>query len=153
MNPMTKKIKQNAASINLQMMMDWDSHINVEYSESAYCTLYQYKYCYKGAAGKEHIDLSFKQEHDSLDEIILFIYGMIMCPLSAVWRMYGYQDYPAPKPAVCAFKVQTGAQLKDFIQQNKVTDLQVYYNCPGELESLRYTEVLQQYSTSSQLPK
>ncbi len=25
---------------NLQMMMDWDSHINVEYSGSAYCALY-----------------------------------------------------------------------------------------------------------------
>jgi hypothetical protein len=24
---------------NLQMMMDWDSHINVEYSGSAYCAL------------------------------------------------------------------------------------------------------------------
>jgi hypothetical protein len=35
---------------NLQMTIDWDSHINVEYSGSAYCTLYLYKYCYKGAA-------------------------------------------------------------------------------------------------------
>ncbi len=59
--------------------------------------------------------------------------------MSAVWRMYGYQDYPAPEPAVCAFKARTRAQLKDFVQQNKETDLQVYYNRPGELESLRYT--------------
>ena len=73
--------------------------------------------------------------------------------MSAVWRMYGYQDYLALEPAVCAFKVQTGAQSKDFIQRNKVTDLQVYYNHPGELESLRYTEFLQQYNTLSQLPK
>ena len=138
---------------NLQMMMDWDSHINVEYSGSAYCALYLYKYCYKGAARKERIDLSFEQEHDSLDEIKLFIYGRIMCSMSAVWRMYGYQDYPAPEPAVCAFKVRTGAQLKDFIQRKEVTDLQIYYNRPEELESLRYTEFLQQYNTSSQLPK
>ena len=73
--------------------------------------------------------------------------------MSAVWRMYGYQDYPAPEPAVCAFKVQTGAQLKDFIQRNKVTALQICYNHPGELESLRYTEFLQQYNTLSKLPK
>jgi hypothetical protein len=85
--------------------MDWDLHINVEYSGSAYCALYLYKYCYKGAARKNSIDLSFEQEHDSLDEIKLFIYGRIMCSMSAVWRMYGYQDYPAPEPAVCAFKV------------------------------------------------
>ncbi len=43
---------------NLQMIMDWDSHINVEYSGSAYCDLYLYKYCYKGASRKERIDLS-----------------------------------------------------------------------------------------------
>ncbi len=138
---------------NLQMMMDWHLHINVEYSGSAYCALYLYKYCYKGATRKERIDLSFEQEHDSLNEIKLFIYGRIMCSMSAVWRMYGYQDYPALEPAVCAFKVRTGAQLKDFIQQNKVTDLQVYYNPPGELEYLRYTKFLQQYNTLSQLPK
>ena len=50
---------------NLQMMMDWDSHINVEYSGSAYCALNLYKYCYKGAARKERIDLSPEQDHDS----------------------------------------------------------------------------------------
>jgi len=60
------------------MIMYWDSHINVEYSGSAYCDLYLYKYCYKGAARKECIDLRPNQEHDSLDEIKLFIYGRIM---------------------------------------------------------------------------
>jgi len=113
---------------NLQMIMDWDSHINVEYSGSAYCALYLYKYCYKGAARKERIDLSYEQEQDSQDEIKMFIYGRIMCSMSAVWRMYGYQDYPSPDPAVCAFKVRTGAQLKDFIQRKEVTELQIYYN-------------------------
>jgi hypothetical protein len=74
---------------NLQMIMDWDSHINVEYSGSAYCALYLYKYYYKGAARKEHIDVGSEQEHDSLDEIKLFIYGRIMCSMVAVWRMNG----------------------------------------------------------------
>ncbi len=105
---------------NLQMIMDWDSHINVEYSGSAYCAS-----CYKGAARKEHIDLGYEQEHDSLDEIKLFIHGRIMCSMVAVWWMYGYQDYPAPKLPVCAFKVCSGAQLKDFIQGCKVSDLQI----------------------------
>ncbi len=66
---------------NMQMMMDWDSHINVEYSGSAYCALNLYKYCYKGAARKERIDFSFEQEHDSLDEIkLLFTAGLcVLC--------------------------------------------------------------------------
>jgi len=138
---------------NLQMIMDWDSHINVEYSGSAYCALYMYKYCYKGAARKERIDLGSEKEHDSLDEIKLFIYGRIMCSMAAVWRMYGYQDYPAPEPPVCAFKVRSGAQLNDFIRRGEVTELQIYYNRPAALDALKYTDFLEKYNTSSKLPK
>jgi hypothetical protein len=43
-------------------------------------------WAHKGAGRKEHIDLSFEQEHDFLDEIKLFIYGRIMCSMSAVLR-------------------------------------------------------------------
>ncbi len=70
---------------NLQMIMDWDSHLNVEYSGSTDCALYMYKYCYKGTARKECIDLDSEKEQDSLDEIKLFIYGRIMCSMAAVW--------------------------------------------------------------------
>ena len=120
--------------------MDWDSHVNVEYSGSAYCALYLYKYCYKGAAKKERIGLGSEQEHDSLHEIKLFIHGRIMCSMAEVWRMYGYQDYPAPELPVCTFKVRSGAQLNDFIQQWDVTYLQIYYNHLAELDALKYTD-------------
>ena len=53
---------------NLAMIMDWKSHINVEYSGSAYAALYMYTYCYKGPAKSERIVLSIDQEQDSLDE-------------------------------------------------------------------------------------
>jgi hypothetical protein len=99
---------------NLQIMMDWDSHINVEFSGSAYCALYMYKYCYKGAAKVERICLSNEEQQDSRDEIKLFMYGRTMSSMSAVWQLYGYQDYPAPEPPVCTFKVCTKAQLDDF---------------------------------------
>ena len=125
----------------------------MEYSGSAYCALYLYKYCYKGAARKVCIDLGSEQEHDSLDEIKLFIYGRIMCSMVAVWQMYGYQDCPAPELPVCAFKVCSGAQLKDFIQRCKVTDLQIYYNRPAELDALKYIDFLKRYNTLSKLPK
>jgi len=138
---------------NLQMMMDWDSHINVEYSGSHYCALYLYKYCYKGAARKERIDLSPEQEHDSLDEIKLFIYGRIMCSMAAIWRMYGYQDYPAPEPPVVAFKVRTKAQLADFVKRKEVTDMQMYYSRPAVLEHMTFIEFFKKYNTSSKCPK
>ena len=148
-----QKIDLLIVPYNLQMMMDWDSHINVEYSGLAYCALYLYKYCYKGAARKKRIDLSPEQEHDSQDKIKLFIYGRIMCSMAAVWRMYGYQDYPAPDPPVCAFKVCTGDQLDNFKRQGDVTDLQIYYNQPEVLDGLKYTEFLVRYNTSSKLPR
>jgi hypothetical protein len=131
---------------NLQMIMDWDLHVNVEYSGSAYCTLYLYEYCYKGAARREQIDLESEQAHNSCDEIKLFIHGRIMCSMSVLWHLYEYQDYPASGPPVFAFKVQTGAQLKD-----SRTELQVYYNCPKEVCHLKYVEFLQHYNTSTEL--
>ena len=67
--------------------------------------------------------------------------------------MYEYQDYPAPQPPVCAFKVHSGAQLKDFIQRGEVTDLQIYYNRPTALDAMKYTEFLKKYNTSSKKPK
>ena len=73
--------------------------------------------------------------------------------MAAVWRMYGYQDYPAPDPPVCAFKVRNGDQLEDFKRRGYVTDLQIYYNRLEVLHGLKYTEVLERYNTSSKLPK
>ncbi len=59
---------------NLQMMMDWDSHINVEYSGSEHCVQYLHKYLFKGPSRRERIEMYSEQEHDSHDEIKLFIY-------------------------------------------------------------------------------
>jgi hypothetical protein len=56
---------------NLQMMMDWDSHINVEYSSSGHCVQYLYKYLFKGPARRERMEMYSGQEHDSHDEIKL----------------------------------------------------------------------------------
>ncbi len=127
---------------NLAMMIDWDSHLNAEYSGSVYCALYLYKYCCKGASKREQIAFESEKERDSLNEIKLYMYGRIMRSMSAVWHLYGYQAYPASEPPVCAFKICTGAQLKDFINQCKVTDLQIYYSRPASLKDLKYTEFL-----------
>jgi hypothetical protein len=134
---------------NLAMMIDWDSH-NVEYSGSAYCALYLYKYCYKDASKRE-IAFESEKEPNSLDEIKLFMYGRIMSSMSAVWHLFGYQDYPASEPPVCAFKVCTGAQLMDFVNRCEVTDLQIYYSQLASLKDLKYTEFLAKYNTSKTL--
>jgi hypothetical protein len=42
---------------NLRMMMDWDSHINVEYSGSGHCVQYLYKYLFKGPAQRKRVEV------------------------------------------------------------------------------------------------
>jgi hypothetical protein len=42
---------------NLQMMMDWDSHINVEFSGTQHCVVYLYKYLFKGPKRREKIEM------------------------------------------------------------------------------------------------
>ncbi len=138
---------------NLAMMMDWDSQLNVKYSGSAYCALYLYKYCYKGSSKREQSALDSEKEQDSLDEIKLLMYGGIMSSMSAMWHLYGYQDYPASEPPVVAFKVCTLEQLKDFIRRCEVTDLLIYYGRPEQLKNLKYTEFFQKYNTLKTLPQ
>jgi hypothetical protein len=79
-----------------------------------------------------------EQEHDSHDEVKLFIYGQVVCAMGAKLHFYGYQDYPASIPAVCSFKVRTPQQLDFIVKSGKISDLQVYYNRPTELENFKY---------------
>ncbi len=51
------------------MMMDWDSHINIEYSDSGHCVQYLYKYCYKGPTQREQIEMDLDQMPNSDDEM------------------------------------------------------------------------------------
>jgi hypothetical protein len=135
---------------NYEIMMDWDSHLNCEYSGSAYCALYMYKYCYKGASKSERIALESEHGHD---EIQNFIYGRVMCSMSVYWRLSGYQDYPAAEPPVCCYKVRSQEQIKYFFDDDVVTDIVVYYNRPAAISHLKYTEFLTKYNLSENLPR
>ncbi len=81
--------------------------------------------CISTAAKVERISLSNEEMQDSRDEIKLFVYGRTMSSMSAVWRLYGYQDYPAPHPPVFTIKVRNKAQLAEFEARQEVTDLQI----------------------------
>jgi hypothetical protein len=54
------------------MIMDWNSHINVEYNGFGYCVQCLYKYLFKGQAQRERFEMYSEQEHDSHDEIKLW---------------------------------------------------------------------------------
>ena len=138
---------------NLQMMMDWDSHINVEFSGTQHCVVYLYKYLFKGPKRREKIEMHSEQNNDSQDEIKLFIYGQVVCSMGAMWRFYGYQDYPASLPAVCSFKVRTPEQIAYIVNSGQICELYVYFNRPPELEHLKYVEFMKMYNISSKIPK
>ncbi len=89
---------------------------------------------------------------DSEDEIKLFIYGQVSCSMSAMRQFYGYQDYPASTPAVSSFKVQTQQQLDFIANSGAVSDLQVYYKRPPQLESLMFIKLLRKYNWTTKLP-
>ncbi len=103
--------------------MDWDSHINVEYTGSGHCVQYLYKYLFKAPAQKERIEMYSEQEHDSHDEIKSFIYWQVVCAMGAMWNFYGYQDYPASILAVYSFKVQTPEELDFSVRSGKILDI------------------------------
>jgi hypothetical protein len=127
-------------------MINWDSHINVEYSGSGHCVQYLYKYCFNGPTQRKQIKMNLEQMQDSKDEIKLFIYGQELCSMSAMWQFYGYQDYPASTHAFCSFKVQTQQQFDFIANSGEVSDLQVYYKRPPQLESLMCIIFLMKYN-------
>jgi hypothetical protein len=103
--------------------------------------------------GKELKCIQSKR-HDSDDEIKLFIYhGQVVCAMGAMWRFYGYQDYPASIPAVCSLEVRTPQQLDFIVRSGKISDLQVYYNRQTKLENFKYVDFLKTYNISSTLPR
>jgi hypothetical protein len=138
---------------DLQMMMNWDSHINIQYSDSGHCVQYLYKYCFKGPTQREQIEMDLEQMKDSEDEIKLCIYTQVLCSMSAMWCFYGYQDYPASTPAVCSHKVQTQQQLDFMANSGKASDLQVYYKRQPQSKFLMYIFFLvRKYNWATKLP-
>ena len=137
---------------NLRMMLDMDTHINVEFSGSAYAALYLYKYLYKGQFNKECIELTPEQHLDAHDEIKQYIYGRTLCAMAAAWRIFGYHDYPASEPPVASYKVRSKQQIEFLLNSGSVPELVVYYNRPSELHDLTYTDFLTQYNISNTLP-
>ena len=131
---------------NLPMMMDWDSHLNCEYSGSSHCAMYIFKYAFKGAAKNEQLEVSSERDTDSRDEITLHLRGRVTCSMSTFWRFSGFHEYPAPIPAVCSITVRTKEQLDYFSNNNEVTDLQIYYSRPLQLSHMTYIEFFTNYN-------
>ena len=141
----------NVVSHNVYMLLDWQGHINVEYSGSTYCVIYLYKYLFKG---RKKVTAVVKGKKDKQkDEIKAYVQGRYMCAMDAMWRCYGYHTYPSSIPAVNLIKIVLEDTANEFISKNKCQDITVYLNRPLSLRPLLYTQMFQLYRWSYQLTK
>ena len=65
----------------------------------------------------------------------------------------GYHTYPTPNPSVRVIKVKSESEMNKLIADNKVCDLQIYFNRPSNLKNLTYTLFFQKYTYSNKRPR
>ena len=141
----------NVVSHNVNMLLDWDGHINVEYSGSTYCVIYLYKYLFKG---RKKVKAVLRGKRDTQkDEIKAYVQGRYMCAMDAMWRAYGYHTYPASIPAVNLIKIVLETTANEFLGKKKCQDMTVYLNRPTLLQPLLYTVMFQVYRWAYTLTK
>ena len=71
----------------------------------------------------------------------------MLCSMDAMWRVFGYQTYPAPYPTVIRIKVKLPAQLLLIQNDQKLCDLLVYLARPQtvQFEQMLYTEFFKEW--------
>jgi hypothetical protein len=74
--------------------------------------------------------------------------------MDAVWRIFGYQTYPATFPSCEEIKIKTPEHLMHIEHEQKLCDLSVYFARPQEqpFEDLKYTEFCKYWDYSCKLP-
>ena len=123
---------------------DWDGHVFVEFAGTDKCTMYLYKYVYKGAS-KVKLRLTNAEDVREDDEINLYLRGRYLCSMDAMWRTLGYQTYPSPKPSVLSLDVKLPEQANFFLGEGKLTTIIEYFARPALLHHLKYTELFTEY--------
>ena len=137
-------------SHSVNILLDLNAHVNVEYTGSTYCVIYLYKYLFKG---RKKVAATFRKKDKPRDEIEAYVKGRYMCAMDAMWRTYGYQTYPASIPAVNQVKIVLEDVCQDFLSKQKCCDLVVYFNRPVQLENMLYADMYNDYSWSYKLQK
>ena len=120
-------------SYNREILLDCDAHVNVDWCGSAYIPIYLYKYIYKGSK-IEKMRLQNADDIDDQDEINLYLRARMLCSMEAMWRVFGYQTYPVSSPSVTCFKVKLPSTQVVHTQDEKLTDLFVYFNRPNNID-------------------
>jgi hypothetical protein len=122
----------------------------LEFAASTYCVFYLYKYIFKGNK-KVQLALNNIGGLHEKDEINIFLRGRMLSSMDAMWRIYGFQTYPAPDPSVTLLKVKLPAEVNAIRREGKFSDLYVYFQRPPELHHLRFCEFFQIYDYGTKL--
>jgi hypothetical protein len=87
----------NVVTYNRDILVDWDGHVNCEYAGSTYSVMYLYKYLFKGS---KKVKATIIDRSIFNDERSFYIKGRKLCANDAMWRILGFQTYPACNPPV-----------------------------------------------------
>ena len=139
----------NVVPHNRLLLKDWNGHANVEFAGSTYTVIYLYKYLFKG---NKKVKMRLNNVRKD-DEISLYLRGRYLCSMDCYWRILGHETYPASSPAVKIIKVISDQSASSLINENKVTDLIIYFNRPECLHNLKYAELFNVYIWSYEKPK
>jgi hypothetical protein len=82
---------------------------------------------------------------ESSDEIKIFLRGRMLTSMDAMWRVFGYQTYPAPFPSVRLIKAKLPTEVNEWMLRGKLTDIYVYFHRPLSLSTLKICEFYTYY--------
>ena len=76
--------------------------------------------------------------------------------MNAMWSVLGYQNYPAPTPAVCVIKLRNEFFIIDQRNRNQIVDLDVYFsakspNAPQEVANMKLVDFFETYNYSKDI--
>ena len=144
---------------NRQLFMDWGcGHSNVEFSGQMFTILYLYKYLFKGPSkitvaltetGNDPIRRPILELHKQ-DEVNRYLRGRRLCSMDAMWRLLGFQTYPASDPAVIGVKIRMPSFVIDYNEKKLLLDIVVYFNRPEWCTRMLFAEFFGQYITRRQ---
>jgi hypothetical protein len=135
---------QRVVPHNREILVDWEGHANLEFAASTYCIFYLYSYLFKGNR-KVQITLNNAAGIDSNDEINIFLRGRMLTSMDAMWRVFGFQTYPAPFPSVRLIKAKHPTEVVSWCNEGKLTDIYVYFQRPASLQNLKICEFFTLY--------
>jgi len=119
--------------------------LNIEFSGLTYTVLYLYKYLFKGPS-KIQLFLITPPRPGVLplhprDEIGRYIRGRRLCSMDAMWRLFGFDNYPKADPAVIGVKVRPPQFVTNYEDKQLLLHIVVYFARPTHLNDSLFADV------------